>query len=119
MFIVVFVIMLPIYLKTKDAVLAWKAGIAWAFIIGLIVIVGAFVGPYIRKYAPRAAQSRNRLRIADSITSPILSLQGWQGLRSSVTPVRRQHCRSRTGVTEYRTPCHPREFLTESSSVSY
>src|SRR5205814_9690269 len=28
MFIVVFVIMLPIYLQTKDALLAWKAGIA-------------------------------------------------------------------------------------------
>jgi len=55
MFIVVFVIMLPIYLKTKDPMLAWKAGLAWAFIIGVIVLVGAFVGPYIRRYAPRAA----------------------------------------------------------------
>jgi adenine/guanine/hypoxanthine permease len=55
MFIVVFVIMLPIYLRTKDPVLAWKAGLAWAFIIGVIVLIGAFVGPYIRKYAPRAA----------------------------------------------------------------
>jgi AGZA family xanthine/uracil permease-like MFS transporter len=55
MFIVVFVIMLPIYLKTKDPVLAWKAGLAWAFIIGVIVLIGAFVGPYIRRYAPRAA----------------------------------------------------------------
>ena len=55
MFIVVFVIMLPIYLKTKDPLLAWEAGIAWAFIIGVIVLIGAFVGPYIRKYAPRAA----------------------------------------------------------------
>ena len=55
MFIVVFIIMLPVYLKTKDAVLAWKAGVAWAFIIGVIVLIGAFVGPYIRRYAPRAA----------------------------------------------------------------
>src|SRR6185295_6661364 len=55
MFIVVFVIMLPIYLKTKDPMLAWKAGLAWAFIIGVIVLIGAFVGPYIRKYTPRAA----------------------------------------------------------------
>src|ERR1051325_7842886 len=30
MFIVVFVIMLPVYLKTKDPVLAWQAGLAWA-----------------------------------------------------------------------------------------
>src|SRR5215475_1793657 len=37
MFIVVFVIMLPIYLRTKNPVLAWKAGLAWAFVIGVIV----------------------------------------------------------------------------------
>ena len=55
MFIVVFVIMLPIYLKTKDAVQAWQAGLAWCFIIGLIVLIGAFVGPHIRRYTPRAA----------------------------------------------------------------
>jgi AGZA family xanthine/uracil permease-like MFS transporter len=55
MFIVVFVIMLPIYLRTQDPVRAWQAGLAWAFIIGVIVLIGAFVGPYIRRYAPRAA----------------------------------------------------------------
>ncbi|MDG4786965.1 regulator [Micromonospora sp. WMMD1102] len=55
MFIVIFVIMLPIYLRTQDPRQAWQAGVAWAFIIGVIVLVGAFVGPYIRQYAPRAA----------------------------------------------------------------
>jgi AGZA family xanthine/uracil permease-like MFS transporter len=55
MFIVIFVIMLPIYLRTQDATRAWEAGLAWAFIIGVIVLIGAFIGPYIRKYAPRAA----------------------------------------------------------------
>ena len=49
MFIVVFVVMLPVYLKTKDAMQAWQAGLAWAFMIGVIVMIGAFVGPYIRK----------------------------------------------------------------------
>jgi AGZA family xanthine/uracil permease-like MFS transporter len=55
MFIVVFVIMLPIYLKTGDPIRAWTAGLAWAFIIGVIVLIGAFIGPYIRKITPRAA----------------------------------------------------------------
>jgi hypothetical protein len=55
MFIVTFVIMLPTYLQTKDPVKAWEAGIAWAFIIGLIILAGAFVGPYVRKFTPRAA----------------------------------------------------------------
>jgi AGZA family xanthine/uracil permease-like MFS transporter len=40
MFIVIFVIMLPIYLKTSDPIQAWTAGIAWAFIIGVIVLIG-------------------------------------------------------------------------------
>src|SRR5205823_13002502 len=55
MFIVVFVIMLPVYLKTSDALLAWQAGLAWAFVIGVIVLIGAFIGPTIRKFTPRAA----------------------------------------------------------------
>ena len=63
MFLVTFVIMLPTFLRHKDdaggpaaaAVLAWEAGLAWAFIIGVIVLIGAFIGPSIRKYTPRAA----------------------------------------------------------------
>ncbi|MGW0502090.1 regulator [Micromonospora sp. NPDC003241] len=55
MFIVIFVIMLPIFLSTGDPRRAWEAGLAWAFIIGVIVLIGAFVGPYIRRYTPRAA----------------------------------------------------------------
>jgi AGZA family xanthine/uracil permease-like MFS transporter len=55
MFIVVFLIMLPIYLKTHYAVLAWQSGLAWCLVIGVIVLLGAFVGPTVRKYSPRAA----------------------------------------------------------------
>jgi len=55
MFIVTFVIMLPTYLATKDPIKAWEAGLAWAFIIGIIILIGAFIGPYIRKFTPRAA----------------------------------------------------------------
>ncbi|WP_405493237.1 regulator [Nocardia sp. NBC_00511] len=55
MFIVVFVVMLPIYLKTGDPLKAWSAGLAWAFMIGVIVMIGGFVGPFIRRITPRAA----------------------------------------------------------------
>src|SRR3954465_9491158 len=55
MFIVTLVIMLPTYLATKDPVKAWTAGLAWAFIIGCIILIGAFVGPTIRRLTPRAA----------------------------------------------------------------
>ena len=55
MFIVVFVIMLPILGQTGDPVKAWEAGLAWVFLQGFILIGGSFVAPYIRKITPRAA----------------------------------------------------------------
>jgi AGZA family xanthine/uracil permease-like MFS transporter len=55
MFIVTFVIMLPIFLATQDPGQAWAAGVAWAFIIGVIILIGAFVGPTIQRLMPRAA----------------------------------------------------------------
>jgi len=55
MFLVVFVVMLPTLISTKDPVKAWEAGLAWAFIVGVIILIGAFIGPTIRKYTPRAA----------------------------------------------------------------
>ncbi len=59
MFIVVFVVMLPVYLNTKDPTQAWQAGLAWAFLIGVIVMIGAFVGPYIRKLTPAGRDARH------------------------------------------------------------
>lgn len=55
MFIVVFVVMLPTLLVYKDWMLAWKLGLIWAMIVGVIVLLGVVVGPTIRKYTPRAA----------------------------------------------------------------
>jgi len=55
MFIVVFVVMLPTLLIHKDWMLAWKLGLIWAMIVGVIVLAGVIVGPAIRKYTPRAA----------------------------------------------------------------
>src|SRR3954449_12312979 len=54
-FIVVFVVMLPVAIGTGDTLTAWRAGLAWAFIIGCIVLIGAFFGPWIRRFTPRAA----------------------------------------------------------------
>jgi AGZA family xanthine/uracil permease-like MFS transporter len=55
MFLVVFVVMLPTLIKTKSPVKAWEAGLAWAFVVGVIILIGAFIGPSIRKWTPRAA----------------------------------------------------------------
>ena len=55
MFIVVFVIMLPIALKTGDPVKGWEAGLTWVFVQSFVLMAGGFVAPVIRKITPRAA----------------------------------------------------------------
>src|SRR3954462_4064468 len=55
MFVVTFVVMLPIKLATDDPVQAWEAGLTWVFIQSFVLMFGGFVGPYIRKITPRAA----------------------------------------------------------------
>ncbi len=78
MFIVVFVVMLPVYLNTDDAVQAWSAGLAWAFMIGVIVMIGAFVGPYIRKLTPRAAMLGTLAGISITFISMRPAAQMWE-----------------------------------------
>jgi AGZA family xanthine/uracil permease-like MFS transporter len=55
MFIVTFVIMLPITLRTNDPIKGWEAGLVWVFFQSFILMIGGFVAPYIRKITPRAA----------------------------------------------------------------
>lgn len=78
MFIVIFVVMLPVYLATKNPVAAWQAGLAWAFLIGVIVMIGAFVGPYIRKLTPRAAMLGTLAGISITFISMRPAAQMWE-----------------------------------------
>jgi AGZA family xanthine/uracil permease-like MFS transporter len=78
MFIVVFLIMLPVYLKTNDPKLAWQAGLAWCFIIGVIVLLGAFVGPWIRAHTPRAAMLGTLAGISIAFISMRPAFQSWE-----------------------------------------
>lgn len=78
MFIVVFVVMLPVYLKTSDAILAWQAGLAWAFIIGVIVLAGIFVGPWIRAHTPRAAMLGTLAGISIAFIALRPAFQMWE-----------------------------------------
>ena len=55
MFVVTFVIMLPITLKTGDPIKGWQAGLAWVFFQSFILMIGGFIAPYIRRITPRAA----------------------------------------------------------------
>ena len=78
MFIVVFLIMLPTYLKTHDALLAWRAGLVWCLVIGAIVLLGAFVGPTVRKYTPRAAMLGTLAGISIAFISMRPAFLGWE-----------------------------------------
>src|SRR5581483_11797839 len=77
MFIVVFVIMLPTALATGNALLAWQYGLAWCFIIGLIILLGAFIGPTIRQYTPRAAMLGTLAGISIAFISLRPAFQSW------------------------------------------
>jgi adenine/guanine/hypoxanthine permease len=55
MFVVVFVIMLPIASKTGDPIKGWEAGLTWVFVQSFVLMAGGFIAPIIRKITPRAA----------------------------------------------------------------
>ena len=67
MFIVVFVVMLP-STSGRATVQAWEAGLGWAFLIGVIVMIGAFVGPYVAR-SPRGPPCSARWRASRSPSS--------------------------------------------------
>ena len=55
MFVVTFVIMLPIATMTGDPIKGWEAGLVWVFFQSFILMIGGFIAPYIRHVTPRAA----------------------------------------------------------------
>jgi len=55
MFVVTFVIMLPIATTTGDPIKGWEAGLTWVFIQSFVLMIGGFAAPWIRKITPRAA----------------------------------------------------------------
>ncbi len=52
-FLIVFVIMLPLYHQTQDAAFTTTVAILWVFVEALILLIGAFLGETIRKVVPR------------------------------------------------------------------
>jgi adenine/guanine/hypoxanthine permease len=51
----VFLIIMPIYLTTKNATIAWQAGVFACFASAVLETIGAFVGDWVRRHTPRAA----------------------------------------------------------------
>ena len=48
-------IILPVYIQTKDPVLAWQVGVIACLVSGICEGLGAFVGDWLRRVTPRAA----------------------------------------------------------------
>jgi adenine/guanine/hypoxanthine permease len=76
-FFVTFVIMLPVLIKSGSPVTAWQAGLAWAFFIGVVVLIGAFIGPTIRRYTPRAAMLGTLAGISVAFISMTAAFEMW------------------------------------------
>src|SRR3546814_7084105 len=55
MFVVVFVVMLPILIATGNPIEAWSAGLTWVFVQSFVLMIGGFIAPVIRRITPRAA----------------------------------------------------------------
>lgn len=55
MFLIVFMVIGPVYWDTGDPELAWYAGLAWCLIEGIIEALGSVIGPGLRRVIPRAA----------------------------------------------------------------
>ncbi len=51
----IFLIMAPVYQATKDYHLAWQAGLFACFLNGVMEIIGAYLGDWLRRHTPRAA----------------------------------------------------------------
>ena len=54
-FAVALAVILPTYAATGDWTVAWATGVVWNLIEGIIMLVGAFVGPTLKKHIPRSA----------------------------------------------------------------
>lgn len=54
-FLFLYLVMYPVYVRTKDPELAWKVGVAACFLSGIIEAAGAFVGETLQRITPRAA----------------------------------------------------------------
>jgi AGZA family xanthine/uracil permease-like MFS transporter len=54
-FLFLYLVMYPVYLRTQDPELAWKVGVAACFLSGVIEAAGAFVGSTLQRITPRSA----------------------------------------------------------------
>lgn len=78
MFLIVYMIILPVKMATGDALIAWYAGIAWCFIEGIVALCGIAIGPWIRKHVPRAALLGSLAGVSITAIMGNSALQSWE-----------------------------------------
>ncbi len=76
--IYVYFVMLPVYERSRDPQLAWKAGLIACLGSGLIEFFGAFVAEAVRRRTPRAALLSTLAGIAIGFISMTFALQIYQ-----------------------------------------
>jgi AGZA family xanthine/uracil permease-like MFS transporter len=84
-FIVIFAVMLPLFLAQKETMgvdaaanLALSVGVAWCFVHAIVAYFGAFVGPTLRKFTPRAAMLGTLAGVAITFIAMAPAFQVWQ-----------------------------------------
>lgn len=53
-FLVIFLVIMPIARETGDSYFAWRVALGWCFLEALIELSGAFVGDWLRRIIPRS-----------------------------------------------------------------
>jgi len=76
-FAFLFLIMLPVARATNNPEFAWKVGVAACILSGVIEMLGAFVGSFIRRVTPRAALLTALAAIALSFIAMKPALDIW------------------------------------------
>ncbi|HEV8534831.1 MAG TPA: regulator, partial [Candidatus Limnocylindria bacterium] len=78
LFVVTFLIILPVFRSTNNATLAWLVGAAWCAVESLTEIVGSFVGPWVRRNTPRAAMLAVMAGIAITLIGMGAAFRVWE-----------------------------------------
>lgn len=78
MFLIVFLIMGPVYWKTGDPMLAWYTGLVWSLINGLVALSGSLIGPKLRDILPRPAMLGTLAGVSITFIVMTPAMQTWE-----------------------------------------
>lgn len=83
----IFLVMAPVYAETGDTHLTWQVGLAACFLSGLIEILGAFFGNWLKKHTPRPALLSGLAGVALSFMTLGFSFQIFSSPTIAILPM--------------------------------